>query len=395
MPRLPPCCKPFGPLRTRRQLLALAGAWLPLAAQAQPTALAGAGLSRNQITVGQVLSLESGRNEHGVAVRQGVEAALQVINANGGILGRQLNIRVLDDQAQPEQAQSQAQRLVDDGVFLLFGPIEGGPSTAVMGVARSNGVPLFAPMAGSPGLRRPHQPLVFPVRAEHRDEFQVLLSQAQGLGMRRTALMHADTEVGRQHLANAQAIATGLGMATVLGLPVPSAATDATLQNLVKLLREQRVEMLFNHGAIGLYERLIRQLRAGGLKLACWGVNSGASQLARHLGPLAQGMLFTQIVPSPWERKSALTREYQEAFRASFRDQPFSYSSLEGYVSTRALAEALRRAGAQPSRASFLAGLASADLDIAGYALRYRTGEHSGSSFVDTAIVTADGRFRH
>ena len=81
MPRLPPCCEPFGPIRTRRQLLALAGAWLPLAAQAQPTSLAGAGLSRNQITVGQVLSLEGGRNEHGVAVRQGVEAALQVINA--------------------------------------------------------------------------------------------------------------------------------------------------------------------------------------------------------------------------------------------------------------------------------------------------------------------------
>lgn len=374
----------------RRSSLITLLAWGQIPAYAAGPA---SGISAQQLVVGQVISLEGGRNELGVAARQGVESALQVVNANGGINGRNLVIRVLDDQAQPEQSRAQARRLIDDGVFLLFGSVEGGPSTAVMEVATAAGVPFFGPMAGSPGLRRPHQALVFPVRAEHRDEFRVLLTQARRLGMRRTALLHADTDVGRQHLANATALAATLELPPPLPLPVQSGVTDATLGNLVARLRQDRIEMVFNHGSIGIYERLIRQARGQGLGCAFWGVNSGATQLARHLGPLAHGMLFTQIVPSPWERKTALTREYQAAFHASFRDQAYSYASLEGYVTTLALAEALRRAGRQPTRASFLAGLASVDLDVAGYLLRYRDGDHTGSSFVDLAIVTRDGRF--
>lgn len=378
------------PLPSRRTSLLALAACCQMPARAAGPAPA---VTAQQLVVGQVVSLEGGRNELGVAARQGVEAALQVVRANGGIQGRQLVVRALDDQAQPEQSRAQARRLIDEGVFLLFGSVEGGPSTAVMEVATAAGVPFFGPMAGSPGLRRPHQPLVFPVRAEHRDEFRVLLTQARKLGMRRTALLHADTEVGRQHLANAVAIAASLELAPPLALPVQSGVTDATLANWVARLRQDRIEMVFNHGSIGLYERLIRQARSQALGCSFWGVNSGATQLARHLGELAHGMLFTQIVPNPWERKTALTREYQAAFRASFRDQAFSYASLEGYVTTLALAEALRRAGRQPTRASFLAGLANVDLDVAGYLLRYREGDHAGSSFVDTAIVTRDGRF--
>ena len=44
------------------------------------------------------------------------------------------------------------------------------------------------------------------------------------------------------------------------------------------------------------------------------GVNSGSSQMVpRTLGPLAQGMVFAQVVPSPWERKREIAREYQDA----------------------------------------------------------------------------------
>jgi branched-chain amino acid transport system substrate-binding protein len=164
---------------------------------------------------------------------------------------------------------------------------------------------------------------------------------------------------------------------------------------MVASLREARTELLFNHGSIGLYERLIRRLRQAGLGLACYGVNSGSAQLVKRLGELAHGMLFTQVVPSPWERKTALTRDYQADFRAAFPDPDFSYGSLEGYLSTRALAEALRRCGRDLSRPAFVRTLEAAAFEVAGFKLRYTREERIGSSFVDTALVTRDGRFRH
>lgn len=353
------------------------------------------GVTPAQILIGQVLSMQAGRNDHGAATRQGVEAGVRRVNAEGGILGRQLVIRVADDDTKADQAEALAQQLVADGVFLLFGSIEGGPSNAVMKAANAKGVPFFAPMAGSPTLRRPLQPLVFPVRAEHRDEFRALLAHGHSLGMRRAAFLQSDTEVGRLHLANVQRACADLGMTAPLALPVGSELSDAQLDAMVGSLREARTELLFNHGSIGLYERLIRRLRQAGLRLACYGVNSGSAQLAKHLGELAHGMLFTQVVPSPWERKTVLTREYQADFRAAFPDPDFSYGSLEGYLSTRALAEALRRCGRELTRPVFVRTLETAAFEVAGFKLRYTREEHVGSSFVDTALVMRDGRFRH
>lgn len=381
---------------SRRDWMArlLAGGWAaavaaPARAQFTP------GVTPQAILIGQVLSMQAGRNDHGVATRQGVEAGVRRINAEGGILGRQLVIRVADDEAKPEQAEALAHQLVADGVFLLFGSIEGGPSNAVMKAAIAKNVPFFAPMAGSPTLRRPLQPLVFPVRAEHRDEFRALLAHGHSLGMRRAAFLQSDTEVGRLHLANVQRACADLGLQAPLALPVGNEVSDAQIDTQVQQMREARIELLFNHGSIGVYERLIRALRKAGLGTACYGVNSGSAQLAKRLGELSHGMLFTQVVPSPWERKTALTREYQADFRAAFPDPEFSYGSLEGYLSVRALAEALRRSGRELTRPGFVRALETASLEVAGFKLRYTREERIGSTFVDTALVTRDGRFRH
>ncbi|MFZ2987449.1 ABC transporter substrate-binding protein [Ideonella sp.] len=389
---------------TRRRLIclsAMSGALSGLStARAQsnpanPALIANQGISRDQILIGQVISLEGGRNEHGVAVRQGVEAALREVELSGPIHGRKLVLRVMDDAAKAAEAEARARELASQGVFMFFGSIEGGPSNAVMKVANETQRPFFGPMAGSPTLRRPHQPLVFPVRAEHREEFRVLLTQARNLGMRKVAFLQSDSDVGRLHLENLRAIANTLGMSVLLPMPFGSDVSDAMLLGFVRQMREKQVDVVLNHGSSGLYERLIRSARSEGLTIPFFGINSGSAQLARHLGPLAQGMVFTQVVPSPWERKTELTRNYQAAFKAAFRDQDFSYGSLEGYVTTLALAESLKKVGRDLSVASYLRAMADAQFDLAGYKMAWRTGDHAGSAFIDTAIVTREGRFKH
>lgn len=354
------------------------------------------GVAQKQILIGQTLTLQRGANDYGVAVSEGVAAALDQANRAGGVLGRQIVLKTLDDDNQTSLAEVNARRLVaQDKVFLLFGPIEGGPSTAVMKVAIEQNVPLFGPMAGSPTLRTPHQPLVFPVRAEHKEEFRALMTQARSLGMQRLAFLRSDSATGELHLANAQRIAKELGMELVADMPFKSDINDQGIAALVSQLATARAQMVFNHGGIGVYEKLIRQSQAAGLKLRFYGVNSGSTQLANHLGPLGQGMVFAQVLPSPWERKTGITRAYQDAFARFKPGQAFSYGSLEGYLTGRALVEALRLAGPTPTRASFLTGLRNAELDIDGIRINYRDGDHAGMSLVDLSIVTREGKFRH
>lgn len=372
----------------------LAGCALLLGAAA---GLAQPGVGPRQILIGQSITLQNGRNDYGMAVLDGVLAYLQEVNARGGVHGRQIVLKTLDDDNQTALAEAHARTLVQkEQVFLLFGSIEGGPSNAVMKVAQELNVPFFGPMAGSPTLRRPHQPLVFPVRAEHRDEFRVLLEYLRSTGGKRVGFFRADSEVGRLHVENFRALCQELGLELVLDLPFKSDVSDTQLDAIAARIAQAGLHGVVNHGSPGVYEKLIRKVRAQGSNTPFLAVNSGSAQLARHLGELAHGMLFAQIVPSPWERKTELTREYQQVFRRLRPEADFSYGSLEGYLTAKALVAALHLAGPNPTRESFVQGIYRAgSLDINGLRASYRPGEHTGLKLVDLAIYTRDNRFRH
>ena len=359
-------------------------------------AMAADGVTKNQILVGQSITLQGGKNDYGMAVQDGIQTYLNLVNSRGGVNGRQIVLKTLDDDNKGNQAETNARQLVEqDKVFILFGSIEGGPSTAVMKAAVDLKVPFFGPIAGSPTLRRPHQPLVFPVRAEHREEFRALLGYGKSIGATRVGFLRSDSETGQQHLANVKLLNQELGMELVADLPFKSDIGDVQIDQMVGQLEKTRAQVVFNHGSPGVYEKLIRKSRAKGLPTAFYAVNSGSAQMAKHLGPLAHGMVFTQVVPSPWERKTAITREYQEEFSKQKPGREFSYGSLEGYVTAKALVAALRLAGPEPTRESFLAGLANASLDLNGLRAVYSRDQHTGLSFVDLAIVTREGTFRH
>lgn len=361
-------------------------------------ASAADGVTAQEILIGQTITLQGGRNDYGAAVLAGVQTYLQAANKRGGVNGRRIALKTLDDDNRNDQAEANARTLVgQDKVFLLFGAIEGGPSTAVMKVAVESKVPFFGPMAGSPTLRRPHQPMVFPVRAEHREEFRALLDYARKTGITRAAFVRSDSETGLQHLDNVKLACRDLGLELVADLPFKSDITDAQLDQMARRIGTSQAQVVINHGSASIYEKLIRKARAQGVRTTFSAVNSGSAQLANHLGELAHGMVFAQVVPSPWERKSAITREYQEEFRRQKPQEPFSYGSLEGFLTAKALVSALRLAGPNPTRESFVRGLYGArGLDLGdGLRAGYVPGEHTGLTMVDLAIVTREGKFRH
>lgn len=354
------------------------------------------GVSKNRILIGQNITLQDGKNDYGMAVVAGMETYFNHINYRGGIFGRQIVVKTLDDDNKSDKAEANARQLVEkEKAFILFGSIEGGPSTAVMKAANELKVPFFGPLAGSPTLRRPHQTLVFPVRAEHREEFRALLIQAKSLGISKVAFLRSDSETGQQHLANVKLICEELGMKLVLDMPFKSDIKETQLEAYTQQMDKLGAQMVFNHGGIGVYETFIRKARARSIHTAIYAVNSGSAQLAKKLGSLSQGIIFSQVVPSPWEKKAAITREYQEEFAKAKPGQEFSYGSLEGYMTAKALVLALRLAGPNLTRESFVSSLNSASLDMNGLKINYKPGSHQGLAFVDLSIVNHDGKFRH
>jgi branched-chain amino acid transport system substrate-binding protein len=383
----------FVPRRRIASMSLVLLSWLSLAAHAAPAD----GVTRSTILVGQTITLQGGKNAYGAAVQDGITAYLKVANEQGGVHGRQVLLKTLDDDNNGGKAEANARDLVQkDKAFILFGSIEGGPSTAVMKAAVDLKVPFFGPMAGSPTLRRPHQPLVFPVRSEHRDEFRALLEHARSLGITRAAFFRSDSETGLEHLENVRILCQQLKMELVADLPFKSGITEPEIGALAQRIGSSGAQVVFNHGGVGVYEQLIRKSRAIGVKASFTAVNSGSAQLAEKLGELAHGMVFAQVVPDPMQRKTDIAREYREVFARVNPGKPFSYGSLEGYMTAKALVMALKLAGPEPTRESFVQGLQkSGGLDLNGMRVKYQPGDHAGLSRVDLAIFTRDNRFMH
>lgn len=374
----------------RRRLALLA----PLGWMAARAAVAAEpGVRPRDVLIGQTISLKGGANAYGVEVQAGIHTLLEDVNRAGGVHGRRIVLQTLDDNDQTDRADANARILLDSGVFMLFGSIEGGPSTAVMRVAVERGVPFFGPMAGSPELRRPHQPLVYPVRAEHRDEFRALVRHGLSIGRKRVGLFHADSATGRLHLDSVKLVAAESGAEVVLASAFKPDIDDAQLDELVRQIAQKQVEVMLNHGSAALYARLIRKAAMVGLRTRFFAVNSGSTQLAASLGPLAHGMVFSQVMPSPWSTKTGIAREYQAAFQRAKPDHELSYGSLEGYATAKALAAALHLAGANLNRAGLARALESNVIDLGGIKLSYQPGRHVGSSLVDLAMVTREGKF--
>src|SRR5499433_4467096 len=79
----------------------------------------------------------------GTNFNDGVKLAVKEINASGGILGRKVEYSPSDTQSQPQIAKALAVRAVDDGAYVVMGPVFSGSILVSMAETRRAEIPNF------------------------------------------------------------------------------------------------------------------------------------------------------------------------------------------------------------------------------------------------------------
>src|SRR5438094_5677073 len=167
-----------------------------LAAILSLTACSG-GSSRGPIVLGLAGPFSQPR---GVSMQHATELAVKEINARGGIRGRPLVLRVMDDSGRPEVAIRIAQQLADDpAVVAVVGHLTSSASLAagrVYGEARRP-VVMISPSASSPDLSGIN-PFVFRACPSDVSHGAQLARYARHmLNARRVGVMYLDDDYGR------------------------------------------------------------------------------------------------------------------------------------------------------------------------------------------------------
>jgi len=79
----------------------------------------------------------------GTNFNDGVKLAVKEINAAGGILGRKVEYTASDTQSQPQVAKALAVKAVDDGAYVVMGPVFSGSILVSMAETKRAGIPNF------------------------------------------------------------------------------------------------------------------------------------------------------------------------------------------------------------------------------------------------------------
>ena len=177
----------------RRTLLkrALAGsAALALPAFAQARSL----------LIGQSVALTGPAAQLGIQMNAGAKLWIDQINANGGINGQTLELRVADDGYEPDRCKANTEKFIKDDAFALLGYVGTPTCAAALPLINEEKIPFFGPFTGAEILREPFSKSIFHLRASYYDETELIVKQLTSLGLNRIAVFYQNDAYGKAGL---------------------------------------------------------------------------------------------------------------------------------------------------------------------------------------------------
>jgi branched-chain amino acid transport system substrate-binding protein len=366
-----------------------------LAATALPawSALAQAQTAGDSIVLGQSAPFSGAAEQLGLQFYLGAQLYFEPLNAKGGINGRRIELRRLDDAYDPERCAANTRQFIKDGVFALFGYVGTPTSLAALPLASEAKIPFFAPFSGAQALREPFNRYALHVRASYFDETAAIVRQTTSVGIKKIAVVYQNDAYGKTGLEGVQRALKALDLA-----PVAQGSFERNSVDMVQALKDvmpQKPEAIVQIGAYKACAAFVRQARRQGFGGNFYNVSFvGTQALIDELGAEAKGVVVSQVMPFPYGAATPLSAEYLAALKDQRGIAP-NYSGMEGYVAARLFAEGLRRAGRTPTREGFITAMETLqNFNLGGFSVDFGAAKHTGSRFVELTLLTEDGRVR-
>jgi branched-chain amino acid transport system substrate-binding protein len=324
----------------------------------------------NALYFGMSTSLSGPIRAVGYSMRAGVEAYFSAVNHTGGINGHPLCLDVLDDSYDPPTAAANTLKLSENPKILALIGNVGTPTAKVsLPIATSKKILFFGALTGSSLLRSSHpNRYVINFRASYADEVKAMINGLLGIGIKPYQIAvfaqndaygdtayQATVESLKEHgdTKAAQTLRGNYPRSTV-------DVEDALIAFLNGPLPPKAFIMAGAYAPSAKFIRLARQIFRDPYFVNLSFVD-GAS-LQKTLGPEADGIIITQVVPPVISDAAGDFHRALAAYNPKLAPNDISF---EGYLAAKVFVEGLKRAGKNPSRESIIDALLSLkNLDI-------------------------------
>jgi branched-chain amino acid transport system substrate-binding protein len=104
-----------------------------------------------EILIGEYGSMTGSEATFGKSTDNGIQMAVEEVNAKGGVLGKQVRVQLEDDGGRPDQAITAVQKLISsDNALAILGEVASSNSLAAAPVCQNAKVPMISPSSTNP-----------------------------------------------------------------------------------------------------------------------------------------------------------------------------------------------------------------------------------------------------
>lgn len=193
-------------------------------------ALAAPATAQEPIRIGSFLSVTGPASFLGDPEQKTLEMQIEKINAEGGVLGRKLQLIVYDDAGDAEKARTFAKRLLEqDKVDVIVGGSTTGTTMAAVPLAEAAGVP-FISLAGAVVIIEPVKKWVFKTPHTDRMACDKIFVDMKARGVTKVALVSGSGGFDKSMRGECLKVAPNHGMQIVADETYGAADTDMTAQ---------------------------------------------------------------------------------------------------------------------------------------------------------------------
>ncbi|MEF3404085.1 branched-chain amino acid ABC transporter substrate-binding protein [Agromyces sp. CCNWLW203] len=380
--------------RRRKRLLHIAAAAGVLALTAGCSGgLAGGGseaATDGPIKIGMLAPFSGSESAFGEYMQNGAQLAVNEINADGGVLGRDLELLVEDDACDATTAVSGANKLVTDGIVASVGGYCSGATLPTLPIFDEAGIPMVIPAANSNELVDQGLPGVFLINGTGDQQAEAAVTYATQIGATNVAVVDDATSYSADLAGAFTEQATAAGLDVVMSETITPGENDYSA--VATALAAQQPALVYWTGYYQEGGLIARQSQDAGFEgvflVADGSVDAKFAEIA------GEGYIdnvvgtFTQT-PDMIEGADQWIADYEELAGGA----PGPYST-QAYDAVRVMAQAIEDAG-DTEFDNVVAGLEGlSDFDTFAGPLTFTdTRTLSGGGFVIVSIDPATGAF--
>ncbi|BBD10039.1 ABC transporter substrate-binding protein [Desulfovibrio ferrophilus] len=192
--------------------------------------IATAAAASETIKIGAVLSVTGPASFLGEPEKNTLLLLEEQINASGGILGKQIELVIYDDETNVNKCVLAADKLIKkDRVVAVVGPTVSGNTLAIMNKFPRAKTPLVS-CAAAEKIVKPVNPWVFKTPQTDRHAVQKILTHAQAAGLKNIAILTVSNGFGQAGRAVLKELVPAGGMNLIADEVYGPKDTDMTVQ---------------------------------------------------------------------------------------------------------------------------------------------------------------------